>query len=83
MIAITTQYHGHTAHRPSSVTARTANGHKLTMTYDSDADPEAAHAKVAVELCKSMGWTGTLVAGGIKNGYVFVFRNQTSRYPIR
>jgi hypothetical protein len=53
------------------------------MTYDSDADPEAAHAKVAVELCKSMGWTGTLVAGGIKNGYVFVFHNQTSRYPIQ
>ena len=35
---------------------------------------EATHRVVVEALCKKMNWSPDLIAGGMKNGFVFVFR---------
>jgi hypothetical protein len=73
MKAITTRYHGPTNTRGSRITASDEDGNRVTVGYDHALSGEAVYRVAAEALCTKMGWTGGLVAGSIKHGYVFVF----------
>ena len=51
----------------------------MTPFADIEASPatewyrEANYRKAAVALCERLGWTGEMLAGSTKSGYVFVF----------
>lgn len=73
MKAITTKYYGPTDRKASRIVASDIDGNKVTMSYDSALTNEGAHERVAQALCNKMNWTGRLIGGGVKDGYVFVF----------
>jgi hypothetical protein len=73
MKAIVTKYHGPTNTRGSRITASDEDGNRITIPYPYELSGEAVHRKAAEALCSKMGWRGSLVAGSLKNGYVFVF----------
>lgn len=76
MIAIMTKYHGATNTKGSRISAR-ANGNKIFMSYDYyHGDGEMQYKRVAVALCKKMGWPTDLLGGGTDEGYAFVFKKQ-------
>lgn len=100
MIAIETKYLGPTNYRPSRIKA-TANGHTVTVSYPHEKSQGAdVHSVAALELCRRMGWTRDtyaykggathLVAGGTREGWVFVFihldeprpENEYNVYPL-
>lgn len=80
MIAIMTKYLPATAKRPARVKAYTCMGAHLTIAYDDSLNSVSAFAKAAVALARRMGWaySGNLISGGIKDGYVFVFTNSAT-----
>lgn len=71
--AISTKFVGPTNFRGARIVATTSNGHRHTIPYDYSLSTEDAHAAAARDLANSMQWTGTLIAGGTKTGYVYVF----------
>lgn len=74
MQAIKTKYFGPTNSNPGRIKA-TAESGSITIQYPHGAPGiEAAHTEAARALMVKMGWTGTLIAGGVKDGYVFVFQ---------
>ena len=73
MKAIITKYLPATNTRGSRVKAYDGDGHSVTIGYPHELSGAAVHAKAAVSLCLKMGWEGDLIAGGTKDGYVFVF----------
>ena len=74
MIAIQTKYLGATNTRGSRIKAWTESGHQVTVDYPHEKREGAeAHSVAALELARSLGWDGTLIAGGTDAGYVFVF----------
>jgi hypothetical protein len=81
MKAISTKYIPATNYRCSRVKAFDGDGNSVTIPYDSDLDRDEPFAKAAILLCKKMNWTGTLVSGGTKDGWVFCFE-QSEKYPI-
>lgn len=82
MKAIQTRYVGPGNVRGSRVIASDEDGNRATVSYDSSLSSEAAHFVAAKALCDKMGWTGMLVAGGIKNGYVFVWLDGDAPYTV-
>lgn len=70
--AIETRYIGATDYRGSRCKAE-AGRHSITISWESDLDSFAMHHKAALALSEKLGWKGTMVAGGTKRGYVFVF----------
>ena len=85
MQAITTKYHGPTDYRGARLTASTESGLRITVPYDHahEGTLESHHATAAIALARKMGWHGTLYAGGVKGGYVFVWESQWERYEVR
>jgi hypothetical protein len=73
MKAIFTKYHGPTNYKGSRISASDSDGNRVTISYPYKLSGEAVHRKAAEALCIKMNWTGELIAGGTKNGYVFVF----------
>lgn len=73
MKAIVTKYHGPTNCKGSRITASDEDGNRITISYPYELSGEAVHRKAAEALCQKMNWTGSLISGGIKTGYVFVF----------
>ena len=73
MKAIKTKYKGPTDTRGSRIIASDEDGNRITISYPYELSGEAVHRKAADALCVKMGWTGPLVGGSLKNGYVFVF----------
>lgn len=73
MKAIITKYHGPTNTKGSRITASDEDNNRITISYPYELSGEAVHRKAAEALCAKMGWTGTLVGGSLKNGYVFTF----------
>ena len=74
MIAIQTKYLGPTNTRGSRIKAWTESGHSMTVDYPHEKREGAdAHSVAALALARSLGWGGTLIAGGTDAGYVFVF----------
>jgi hypothetical protein len=73
MKAIKTKYKGPTNTRGSRIIASDEDGNKVTISYPYELSGEDCHLKAANALCAKMGWTGELIGGSLKNGYVFVF----------
>jgi hypothetical protein len=73
MKAITTKYHGPTDTRGSRITATDSDGNRVTVPFDHSLPHDGVHRKAADALCLKMGWKGSLIQGGTKDGEVFVF----------
>lgn len=73
MQAITTKYHGPTNTRGARISATSESGIKATIGYPHELSGEAVHRAAVVELCRRLGWHGTLIAGETKGGYVYVW----------
>jgi len=80
MQSITTKFIGPTNHRAARVKATTAAGHTLTVSYSYE-DSHRSHAQAALQLARKLGWDGTLIEGGTKDGMVFVF-DSGAKYTI-
>ena len=82
MTAITTIYCGATDYRGARITATDGDGNRITVPYPHEEHTgEAAHAVAALALCRQLGWSGTLIGGALRHGYVFVFA-AGDKYPI-
>ncbi len=73
MQSIITRYLGPTNHRGARIRATTASGQALTVQINHSYSDGRCHAEAALELCKRLEWSGELVSGGTREGYVFVF----------
>lgn len=71
--AIVTKYRGPTNTKPSKIIATSASGLRISMPYRHDLTTDDAHRLAAQALADKYGWTGDMVAGGLKDGYAFVF----------
>ncbi len=75
MQAIATKYLPATNTRGSRIKA-TCKGGSVTIGYPHELPTgEPCHRAAANALCHKMGWTGSLVSGGVGNNYVFCFTN--------
>ena len=77
MQAIITKFFGPGNVRGSRIKATAGGGHSITIGYRHDLDTEEAHVAAALALAKKMGWKGTLIGGGLKTGFAFVFSTST------
>lgn len=75
MKAILTKYHGPTNTRGARVSASDEEDNKVYISYPYELSGEAVYRKAAEALKAKMNWSGDLVGGSLKNGYVFVFVN--------
>jgi hypothetical protein len=75
MKAIVTKYHSPTNFKGARITASDEDGNRISISYPYELSGEAVHRKAAEALKDKMNWTGDLVSGSLKNGYVFVFVN--------
>lgn len=73
MKAIQTKYVGPTNTKGSRIIATDNDGNKVTISYPYELSGEDVHRKAAQALCDKMNWKGEMIAGWVKNGYVFVF----------
>lgn len=80
MQSITTKFIGPTNHRGARVKATSGGGHTLTVPYSHE-DGHRSHAQAALKLARRLGWDGTLIEGGTKDGMVFVF-DSGAKYTI-
>lgn len=80
MKAIRTKYSGPTNTRGSRIIATDEDGNRISVPYECEFNSERAHAQGALALCKKLGWKGTLTAGSLGTGYVFVWADKGSEY---
>lgn len=73
MKAISTRYKGPTDTKGARIIATDSDNNRVTISYPYELSGEDVHRKAAEALCAKMGWTGKLIGGGTKQGYVFVF----------
>lgn len=73
MKAIRTKYLGPTDKRGSRIKAYDEDKNNIVLPYDHALNSYDNHVKAAEGLKTQMKWTGRLIAGSWKNGYVFVF----------
>lgn len=74
MKAIRTRYKGPTDCRGSRIIATDDDGNRVTVPYRHELSGAAAHAVAARALVEKMGWGPcTMIAGGLHDGYAFVF----------
>jgi hypothetical protein len=73
MKAIVTKYHGPTNFKGARITASDEDGNRISISYPYELSGEAVHRKAAEALKEKMNWSGKLVSGSLKTGYVFVF----------
>jgi hypothetical protein len=76
MKAITTRYAGPTNSRGARIIATDEDGNRVTIPYPHELDRDDGHTKAALALCTKMEWSGSLVRGGSKGGYVFVWLSE-------
>lgn len=76
MKAIMTKYIPCSETKGSRIKAYDSDNNSITIGYPHELSGEAVYKKVAIELCVKMNWDTKLIGGGIKNGYVFCFKNQ-------
>lgn len=86
MKAILTKFYGPTSTKPARIKAYDMDGNKNWVSWDEASTEtkngnfytadERAHRYAAMQLFYAMGWNGTLIAGGIKGGYAFVFTSK-------
>lgn len=79
--AITTKYIGITATKPARISAFDIEGNRVIINYPvMDGNfgrerEELDYLSAAKALCGKMGWSGELIGGKVKGGYVFVLRS--------
>lgn len=74
MKAIRTRYKGPTNNRGARIMATDDDGNRVTVPYRYGLDGAAVHAIAAKALVVKMGWGPCrMIAGGLKDGYAFVF----------
>ena len=73
MKTIVTKYYGPTDRKGSRIIASDKDGNRVTIPYPYELNREDVHRKAAQALCDKLGWSGSLVGGSLKEGYVFVF----------
>jgi len=73
MKAIETTYHGPTTCKGARIKADDGDGNTVWISYPYASSREAGHRAAADALLTKMGWTGKMVGGATKRGYVFVF----------
>lgn len=83
MKAIVTKFHGPSDTKGSRCSASDEDGNRVTISWSQVLNGEAPHAEAAIALCRKQGWTGRLIAGAVKRGYVFVFENESSTYEVK
>jgi len=74
--AITAEFKGPNGVRGSRILARDSDGNRVTFGYhNGSGDEYSKHRAAAIMLCEKLGWSGgeTLIGGGIRGGYAFVF----------
>lgn len=73
--AITTRYFGPGNVRGARIIASDEDGNRLSVPYPHSirGGVEECHRAAAQALADKMGWGGELIAGSLKDGYVFVF----------
>jgi len=82
MQTIQTKYIPATDQKSAKVSALSTNGHRVTVSYDTGLSEVRAHWEAAKKLALKLGWSGTLVAGSISKGYVFVFMDSDDKFTI-
>lgn len=78
MKAILTKYVGPTNTRGSRIVV-TDGDTRMLVNYDDGKRSEETHADAVVAFCERLGWSGELIQGGLKNGYVHVFTGRGAR----
>lgn len=73
MKAIETRYHGPTNTRGSRISASDGDGNRVSISYPYELSGMAVHQSAAIALAVKMNWTGRLIGGSTKAGYVFVW----------
>jgi hypothetical protein len=73
MKAISTKYIGPGNVRGSRFKATDGDGNSITVSYNYALNADKNHMMAAVALAEKMGWTGTLIQGSTKEGYVHVW----------
>lgn len=76
MKAIMTKYLPATDWKGSRIKAFDCDNNSVTIGYPHELSGEDVYKKAAIMLCEKMGWDTDILGGGLKNGYVFVFKNQ-------
>jgi hypothetical protein len=77
MKAISTKYLPCTNYRGTRIKAFDMDGNSVVVSYDHALSGEDVHRVAAEALRDKMKWKGELVAGAIKGGYAFVFKEQS------
>lgn len=67
MQAIVTKYHGATNTKPSKISARSASGLRITVSYDHALNADGNHYAAARKLCAKYNWPNELLGGGLSN----------------
>lgn len=76
MQTIVTKFLPHTNTLPARIKATATNGQSLTRQYNHVSMDATQYAEVAMALAARMQWEGEMLAGGTKDGYVFVFSTE-------
>ena len=82
MKAIETWYKGPTDTRGARIYASDGDGNKVSISYPYQLSGEACHFEAARTLCHKMKWKGSLLAGGTKRGYIFVWAETTPKWRV-
>ena len=72
MKAISTKYIPASNYLGSRIAASDEDGNRIVMSWNGDLDSIGNSKMAATTLLKKMKWTGKWVAGGTKNGFVWV-----------
>jgi hypothetical protein len=78
MQSITTKYLPATDTKPERIKATTTIGVSTTVPFSYGAEDLEAHFRAVLKLNLELEWEGELVAGAIKGGYCFVFKNSNT-----
>lgn len=60
------------------MSATDCDGNKVSIPYPHELSGQDVHMAAARALLDKMQWKGELVGGGMKNGYAFVFVNEST-----
>jgi len=80
--AIVTKYHGAGNKRGSRISATTASGLRIYVSFKDEWKDFDNHKHAAMHIAHKLAWAGIMYAGGTKDGYVFVFADEDERIPV-
>ena len=78
MQTITTKYIPSTETKPERIKATNTAGISATVPFSYGVEELQAHFKAVLKLNKALKWNGDLVAGAVKGGYCFVFKDSNT-----